>query len=132
MEKTKSSYKAKEYYKKITEVEFTSVKKRDDIFLAHPKGSVKEYKLFGMCIRKKTYEEDIYKHKHRSGKFTESEVISEFYATFVKNNIVYRKGKVVVWFGNNSETYLFEDDDEAKDFLEDLLAECRMCGNELV
>lgn len=132
MEKTKSSYKAKEYYKKITEVEYTSVKKRDDIFLIHPKGSVKEYKLFGMCIRKKTYEEDVYKLKNRNDEFTESEVTSQFYGAFIKNNIVYRKGKVVVWFGDKSEIYHFEDDDKAKDFLEDLLAECRMCGNELV
>ena len=125
--KIKDTYKSKEYYRKITEIKYTPCIENEHVYLAHPKGEVKEVKLFGLTLYRKVYREDVY---HRANSAIDLEE-DDFYKSFAKNNRIYSKARVYITSGGNEEEYLFDDDEKAKKFVVSIIEECRLCGNDL-
>ena len=129
--KIKNHYRSSNYYREISGIQYTKVEEDVHYHLVHHKGEIKERKLFGFTLSTKVYHEDVYFYKDSYEHFLrrESQIPDN---KFIKNNVVYKKGKVRVYdkYGG-CETYLFDDDEKAEDFITDILSLCRMHGNEL-
>jgi len=48
------------------------------------------------------------------------------------NNEFYRKARVIIYYEKDSKVSIFDSDDEAISFIEELKEKCKKCGNELL
>ena len=133
MENIKNRYKSKSYYKSITEIAYTPVYIYDKQHLIHKNGEVKTTKLFGFTIHKKVFDDDIY--SLNGVEYTKSEINnSQAIPKFIKDGVVGKKAEVKVTSNNSGkslEYFYFDSNEKAKEFIEDLITECKLCGNEI-
>ena len=133
MESIKNRYKSKSYYKSITEIAYTPVYIYDKQYLLHKKGEVETTKFLGITFYKKVFDDDIY--SLNGDEYTKSEIInSQAIPKFIKDGVVSKKAEVKVTSNNNGknfEYFYFDSNEKAKEFIEDLMTECKLCGNEI-
>lgn len=131
MENIKNRYKSKSYYKSITEIAYTPVHIYDKQYLVHKKGEVETTKFLGITFYKKVFDDDIY--SLNGDEYTKSEIInSQAIPKFINDGVVGKKAEVKVTLKDNVKEYFYFDSNEkAKEFIEDLITECKLCGNEI-
>lgn len=129
------SRKSKEYYKSITSIDVTPLKKRDlSNYLVYKKGDTIVKKRLFRKPKVTTAVEDLYKIDG-SSLITADEVVKHhFWSTRYnkEGNFFYYPGEVDVHFGKNKEYYKFDTNEDLKTFVTDLTDKCRKCGNELL